>query len=83
MAIYKFKNKETKEIIEISMKISELDEFKINNPLLERYIDSTASIQNSISLGRTKPDKNFTERLNQINKNAGNKNGYVSKYGWD
>ena len=37
MATYTFLNKNTNEIEEHSMKISELDNFKLENPHLERY----------------------------------------------
>ena len=37
MATYTFLNKNTNEIEEHSMKISELDKFKLENPHLERY----------------------------------------------
>lgn len=37
MATYTFLNKNTNEIEEHSMKISELDNFKLENPQLERY----------------------------------------------
>lgn len=37
MATYTFLNKNTNEVEEHSMKISELDNFKLENPHLERY----------------------------------------------
>lgn len=39
MPTYKFRNKDTNEVTEHVMRIAELDEFKQNNPQLERYFD--------------------------------------------
>jgi hypothetical protein len=39
MPTYKFRNTETGEVTEHMLKISELDQFKENNPTLERYFD--------------------------------------------
>jgi hypothetical protein len=38
--IYIFRNIETEEIIEMNMRLSEYDDFKENNPHLERYYDA-------------------------------------------
>jgi hypothetical protein len=47
MATYTFLNKNTNEIEEYSMKISELDNFKLENPHLERYF----AVENLPSFG--------------------------------
>ena len=39
MPTYKFRNTETGEVTEHVMRIAELDNFKENNPKLERYFD--------------------------------------------
>ena len=39
--IYPFLNKNTGEVEEHTMRLAEYDEFKENNPHLERYFDST------------------------------------------
>ena len=39
MPTYKFRNIETDEVTEYVMRISELDTFKENNTILERYFD--------------------------------------------
>ena len=39
MPTYKFRNIESGEVTEHVMRISELDDFKQNNPTLERYFD--------------------------------------------
>jgi len=40
MPSYDFKNKETEEIIEIFMKISELDDYKKNNPHMQQVVSA-------------------------------------------
>ena len=42
--IYPFFNKNTGEVEEHIMRLSEYDEFKENNPHLERYFDSTGLV---------------------------------------
>lgn len=39
MPTYKFRNTETGEVTEHIMRIAELDKFKEDNPILERYFD--------------------------------------------
>jgi len=41
MPTYPFLNKETNEVVEYTMRISELDKFKEDNPHLERYFHPT------------------------------------------
>jgi len=50
MPTYNFKNKETGEETEIVMKMSELTEFKENNPMLELVI-SGGALCRSINIG--------------------------------
>ena len=68
MPAYTFQNKNTGEIVEIVMKISELDEFKLNNPNLERcYTSGSApSIGDPVRLGLRKPDAGFKEVLQKV-----------------
>ena len=40
MPTYKFRNTETGEVTEHVMRIAELDKFKEDNPVLERYFDA-------------------------------------------
>ena len=44
MPKYLFRNIETNELVEHSMKIAEYDQFKVDNPHLERYIDAVAPL---------------------------------------
>ena len=68
MPTYEFKNKETGEVVEHVMKISELDEFKANNPHLERYITGSPGLSDPARLGITKPASGFRDLLKNIKK---------------
>ena len=49
MPIYHFRNKETDDIIEAEMRMSELDTFKADNPHLKQVILSAPYIQNRLA----------------------------------
>ena len=66
MPMYQFRNKETGEIIERTMKISDLDQWKEDNPEYETYIAGAPTIGDSVRLGRQKPDQGFREVLSKI-----------------
>ena len=44
MPSYDFKNTETGEVTELFMKISELDEYKKNNPHMKQQVSATITI---------------------------------------
>lgn len=68
MPAYTFKDKTTGEIVDFVMKISELDQFKLDNPNLERCFtsDSAPAIGDPVRLGLRKPDAGFKEVLQKI-----------------
>lgn len=66
MPTYTFENTTTGEIIEESMKISELDDFKLHNPHLKQKIARAPSIGDSVRLGLRKPDDNFRDVLKNV-----------------
>jgi hypothetical protein len=66
MPTYTFIHKETGEITEHVMKIAELDEFKKNNPVLERYMCDAPSIGDPIRLGIRKNDNGWRETLQRV-----------------
>lgn len=80
MPIYEFLNKETNELEEYSMRIAELDDFKLNNPHLERYI-SNLNIGDSVRLGITKPPADFQKGVIERMKASIPGNKITSK--WD
>lgn len=63
MPLYDWINKETKEITEVRLSISELDKFKLDNPHLERYLGNQGVHWQE---GGLKIDGGMTEVLNRI-----------------
>ena len=59
MPIYTLKNKETGEIFEKTMKISDYTVFLEQNPDIERYFDCAPSMGDSVKLGLKKPPSDF------------------------
>ena len=66
MTLYDFKNKETEEIIEVSLKMSEYEEYCKNNPHLERHHAGAPSIGDPVRLGLKKPHDAFRDKLKDI-----------------
>ena len=66
MPTYEFRNKETGEVIEVVMKMSELDEYKKNNPHLERYITGSPGLSDPARLGLVKPAAGFRDLLKNM-----------------
>lgn len=68
MPKYLFVNCETRELEEHTLRISEYDSFKENNPHLERYIDAPPSFSyNGVGdFGTRKPDDTWKEVLQKI-----------------
>ena len=67
MPTYVFRNTETDEIFEKSMKMSELDQYKLDNPTHERYYQGFApAIGDPVRLGVHKKDSGFKEVLQKI-----------------
>ena len=63
MPTYNFQHKETGEIIELVMKISERDSWLQEHPEYESVITGAPSIGDPIRLGVRKPDQGFREVL--------------------
>lgn len=66
MPTYVFKNTETNEIFEKIMKISEYDQYKLDNPTHERYHDTAPPTGDPVRLGVTKKDTGFKEVLQRV-----------------
>tara|TARA_B100000497_G_scaffold120871_1_gene149858 strand:- start:528 stop:770 length:243 start_codon:yes stop_codon:yes gene_type:complete len=76
MPHYEFKNKETGEIMEMTLRISEYDEWKDSNPQWERY-HSSSSVPQLISGTKsalTMAGKDWEGHLTNIKKNSGKDN---------
>ena len=68
MPKYLFVNCDTRELEEHTFRISEYDQFKENNPHLERYIDAAPmfSYNGTGDFGTRKPDDSWKEVLQKI-----------------
>jgi hypothetical protein len=76
MPTYNFRNNETGEEIELQMRISELDDYKKNNPHMTQFLTGAPSLAyNSAGMmtGGLKTDDNFNSLLKHIKK--GNSKG--------
>lgn len=63
MPTYDFRHKETGDIIEKMMKISEREEFLRDNPQYESILLSAPGLGDPVRLGVRKPDQGFREVL--------------------
>lgn len=61
MPTYNFRNINTNEEFEITMKISELDEYKNTHPELQQLLNRPPSIGDPVRMGLRKPDDSFRE----------------------
>lgn len=72
MPTYVFRNSESGEIFEKVLKMSELDEYKIQNPTHQRHYDSdnVPAMADPVRIGVRKPDSGFKEVLQKIHEKA-------------
>jgi len=75
MPTYTFRDKTSGETVDFTMKISDYDQFKEDNPNLERVITGAPSLGDSMRLGVRKTDDNFNSLLKHIKK--GNSKGFT------
>jgi len=76
MPQYEFKNNETGELMEVTLRISEYDEWKKNNPQWERY-HSSGSVPKVVSGTKSAlsmAGKDWERHLTNIKKNSGEGN---------
>jgi hypothetical protein len=64
MPIYTFKDRDTDDIVEFTLRISDYDNFLASNPNLERYIDNVPGLVSGV--GGIKTDSGFKEVLSKI-----------------
>ena len=65
MPLYTFKNKETGEVFDKLLPLSERERFLNENPQLEQVLGATA-FGDSVRLGIRRPDDGFKEVLSKI-----------------
>lgn len=63
MPTYRFKNQKTEEVTEVTMRISELDQFREDNPDLETVISAPNIVSGS---GGMKNDSGWKENMSRI-----------------
>ena len=66
MATYTFRNKETNEIFDHSMRMSEYDSYIENNPNVERYYDRSDAMNIVSGVGGIRTDNGFKEVLSKV-----------------
>jgi len=66
MPTYVFLNKNTNQIEEVTLKMSEYDQFKQDNPHLERYFDEIPGVMDPVRAGVKRPASGFKELLSNI-----------------
>jgi len=81
MPTYNFYNDETKEEFEGFMKISELDQYKLDNPHIKQRPNLVAFVGDHISIAAKKIDGGMTERLEQIAAHSNPGSPLADRYG--
>jgi hypothetical protein len=73
MPQYEFKNSETGEIMEVTLRISEYDDWKDSNPKWTRYHSPTSSpkLVTGVKSAMTIAGKEWENKLTAIKNNAG------------
>jgi hypothetical protein len=74
MPTYEFRNTSTGEIEEHIMKIAELDQFKLDNPHLERVMLTVPGCVDPITAGVRTPSSGFKDLLKHMKKKVGGNN---------
>ena len=76
MPQYEFKNKETGELAEVTLRISEYEEWKSNNPDWEGYHSSSSApkLVSGTKSALTVAGKDWESHLTNIKKNSGKDN---------
>ena len=74
MSFYNFKDKESGEVTEVSLRISDLDQYKTDNPNLEQvHLSAPATISGTKSAMRT-AGKDWENHLDRMKKGSGRGN---------
>jgi hypothetical protein len=66
MPYYTFKDKNTGEVLEVSMKIAERDKFLEENPHMQQQVVGFPSLGDPTRLGLRKPDDGFRDVLRNV-----------------
>ena len=66
MPTYNFRNINTSEEFEVSMKIADLDAYKEAHPELQQFLTRPPALGDSVRLGLRKPDDGFRDVLKNV-----------------
>jgi hypothetical protein len=66
MATYTFRNKETNEVFDHSMRMSDYDSYMESQPMIERYYEPSDAINIVSGIGSIKTDSGFKEVLSKV-----------------
>jgi hypothetical protein len=74
MPVYEFRNKDTQEVSEVVLKISEYDSYLKDNPQLERYYSSAPGLTSGHKTARQLAGTEWNDHLKRIKKSSGRDN---------
>ena len=74
MPVYEFRNKETQEVSEVVLKISEYDNYLSENPQLERYYSTAPGLTSGHKTARQLAGTEWNDHLKRIKKSSGRDN---------
>lgn len=74
MPVYEFRNKDTQEVTEVVLKISEYDNYLSENPQLERYYSTAPSLTSGHKTARQLAGTEWNDHLKRIKKSSGRDN---------
>lgn len=80
MPIYSFRNIETSEEFDLSLKMSEREPFLQENPHLKQVITSAPEIGDPVRLGLRKPDQGFRDVLKTMKANKAYSNNKINDF---
>ena len=79
MPTYNFRDLETGEVTEVMMKISELDDYKQENPHLQQFLTKAPALSSDGGGGGLKIDNGFNDVLKKIKAGSGRVNTINTK----
>lgn len=79
MPTYNFRDLETGEVTEVTMRISELDDYKKENPHLQQFLTAAPSLSTDGGGGGLKIDNGFNDVLKKIKAGSGRGNTINTK----
>lgn len=74
MPLYEFRNRETGEVSETTLRISEYDQYLEDNPDLERIFTKGLGLVSDSKSPLTRAGKNWEDHLSRIKKGSGREN---------